>query len=228
MSSVRVCGDCGAPVGPKFRYCSECAHKRELESKRRYYARKSEDPEFRAKANARSVTYRAAVKDDPERAARRKASKERYRKANLAKKRVWDAAYRERVRNDPERNRERLENLRIDRRLKAEREGRQLRHRGPDRTASPATRVAADPLRLALIAYAVRHRAELNGHATEHDNGWKTLAVRTGIPERRIWELMNSTQRNVTLRVADALLLGVGSTLAAHYDLETLEPLETR
>lgn len=208
----------GAPRGVAYR-CREC---RRVEQQERY----ARDPESaRRRAKARYDRQMATPEGRAYLNAQSNARSRRWRERNLDAARDAERRWRERIREqereNPDLRAARLERERIDARLRAEREGREIRSL---RSAVNAYRMdegggaqLMEPEPLAVWLDEVLRReipdfgvgrggsARMNRSRTAED-----LACELGVPPRRIWSLHHRAQTRVALSTADRMLTNYG------------------
>jgi hypothetical protein len=221
---IWTCEDCATPIGSRKRFCAPCIAEHRRARRKAAYERDRNDPERWAALLAEARERQRATTADPERAARRRAAQARWRAANRDKLRAANARYRASIYADPKRHADMLAKARIDYRLRQERKGRALkaiRKPAVDHTAivpgnghGPPRWAPLEPLADVLRQWAARNGAE-----------WPRLARMTGLHEDELYVLAKGRRQFVHYHTADRVLVSLGSTLAAYYDLETLRPL---
>lgn len=181
------------------------------QAKRRHYRDNRE--EIRARQAAYQRTHKA------EAAARSRRYYERHRDEIRARSVMWAKTNPERkresirkwyagVRADPVRYRMRLENARMSERLRAEREGRQMRTLSQDqyeqRYGPASDLVSTEPL-VSALSIATR------------ELGLGMLSRRAEVPTHQIFDIIHGKQKRTTLDTADRLCTAFGLPLSAVY-----------
>jgi Zn ribbon nucleic-acid-binding protein len=193
--------------GVTMRRCSKCGDAHPLETgfyrtgrkdgadRRRYWCKECD--------RARSEHYRNVTRNDPEKWARRNASKRAWEKRHPARSREAQRRYEERLRADPVRWARHLENKRMQYRLRQERAGRSLdaikTQPAPTIRESRINRVPAAPLAAAIDRYARRNGLEL-----------AEVCESAGIDPRNQYGWGHGERDTVQFDVADRVLQALG------------------
>jgi transcriptional regulator with XRE-family HTH domain len=232
----RICEWCGYPktvgedIAANADFCSPCKTERQRGKVRRRYRENqlTMTPAERKAYRERDAAWARAVRKTAKGQASSRAAVTRWRERNPEKYRESNRKSRAKQYADPVKHAEYLADRRIDYRLRAEREGREVRTLRPETYANGNGKtfhgghLPVGPLRELVSGWLGQHHGkQLGGHDWNGNGvvaaGYEQLADLTGVSDRTLREVAHGERTFVLYETADRVCTGLDTPLASLY-----------